>query len=231
MSSANTLEKEKTTEKNTGTANLVIIVFSVVFIILSALMIFVKEITTEYLCYGVCAAGVIAGIAMIIRYFMTDAFKNVNAYGFSLGVLFIILSICGLLRVSMMAAAIITILGVILLLSGVIILQHSLDLRRLKDVLWIPVIIISVLVLGCSVAVIIQAFAEKIPYENVVWWMILVVAVLNLIINIYTTVKVSLFTKKERKTVEELESTDSEEDKTKEQEETVEEESVIDGEV
>jgi len=187
-------------EKNgSGISNLLVLIMSAVFVLMASLMIFVSGVRVEYLCYAVCAAAVIAGIVMIVRYFMTDAYRNMNAYGFSFGTLLTILGICGFLKAQAMVAALITILGIILLLSGIIVLQHSLDLHRMNDVACIPVMIIAILILGCAVVIILQPMADKFGYDSYVWWMLLVSGALSFLINIYTLIRVKLFKKKEIK--------------------------------
>jgi len=190
-------------KKQTGLTNLVVIIMSVLFAGMSALMIFVEGIAIEYLIYTVCAAAVIVGIVMIVRYFTADAYKNVNAYGFSVGTLLVILGICGLLRVNDMAGAFLVILGIVLLLAGIIMLQHALDLYRMKDVLRIPTMILAVLVLACAIMSILQPFDTMIDYSMAIWWMILVSSGVSFIVNIYTLIKVKLFSKKEKKAEEE----------------------------
>ena len=184
-------------KKESGLTNLIVIIMSIIFAGMSALMIFVDGVAIEYLIYAICAAAVIVGIVMIVRYFTKDAYKNVNAYGFSIGTLFVILGICGLLRVNAMAGAVLVILGIVLLLAGIIMLQHSLDLYRMGDVLRIPTLILAVAVLVCAIMAILQPFQNVIDYSVVIWWMILVSGGISFIINIYTLIKVKLYEKKE----------------------------------
>lgn len=189
----------KTKEKELGVTNILIIVMTLVFIAMSAVMIFLDGIKVVYLCYSMCVAGIVTGIIMIVRYFVTDAYRNVKAYGFSLGTLLVILSLCGILKANQMAEAFLIILGMILLLAGIFVLQHSLDLRRLNDILWIPALIVASLILICSVVVILQPMEDRFRYDVYVWWVFLFSAALSLLINIYTMIKVSLYKRKEEK--------------------------------
>ena len=182
-----------------GITNILVIILSLVFVGMSALMLFVEGVDITYLCYAICSAAIVAGIYLIVRYFLTDAYRNVNAYGFSLGTLLVILGVCGMVRAAQMAGAFIVILGIILLLSGIIVLQHSLDLRRMEDVVWIFIAVISAIILICSIMVIIEPLPDKIPYGIAVWWMMLIAGSIGVIINIYTMVRVSLYNRKEKK--------------------------------
>lgn len=185
-------------KKQNSLTNISVILVSLAFIGMSALMIFVEGTKTIFLCFAICAVAIIAGIVLIVRYFMTDAYQNVNAYGFSFGTLLIILGICGMVKAEQMAAAFIVILGIILLLLGVMVLQYSLDLRRMKDVIWAFSLVVSILILICSIMVIVQPFADKIDYGTIAWWMILCSGGVGVLANLYTMIKVTLFNKKEK---------------------------------
>lgn len=202
MSTEKEVNLEKTNKQNVGLANIIVIIMSVVFVAMAALRLFVEGIETTYLCYAFCAAAIIVGIYMIVKYFMTDAYKNMNAYGFSIGTLLVILGICGMIRAAKMAEAFILILGIVLLLSGIIILQHALDLRRMADVMWTVALIIASLILICSIMVIIEPFEASIPYDVVVWWMLLAAGGLGIIINVYTMIRIKLFERKAQKNID-----------------------------
>jgi len=183
-------------KKQIGLTNILVLVLSMVFTAIAAVMLFVGKFELVYLIYGVCAAAIISGIYMIIKYFNTDAFKNSNEYGFSVGTLIVIVCVCGLIKAKEIASASIIILGLFLLLAGVVVLQYSMDLHRIKAFISSVVLLIAVLILICSVMVILQPLKDKIPYDRVSWWMVLVSGALSLIIDIYTMIRIRLFNKK-----------------------------------
>ena len=199
----NTPVKENGEQKST--TNLLVILMALIFIALSALMLFMPEanIMPEYLIYVVGGVIIITGIVLIVRYFITDAYKNMNEYGFSAGTLCVILGVCVLLRAAVIAGVIDLILGTSVLLMGVIMLQHSLDLKRMGDAVWGLVIVLAVLAIISGVSLILKPAPEKIEYSSFVWWVVLIVSAIGLIVNIYTMIRVAIYKHKEKKKAEE----------------------------
>ncbi|MBO4898745.1 MAG: DUF308 domain-containing protein [Lachnospiraceae bacterium] len=184
-----------------STTNLLVILMAVIFIALSALMLFMPEanIKPEYIIYVVGGVVIIIGIVLIVRYFITDAYKNMNEYGFSAGTLCVILGICVLLRAAVIAGVIDLFLGTAVLLMGVIMLQHSLDIKRMGDAMWGLVIVLAVLSIICGVGLILKPAPEKIEYSSFTWWVVLVVSAIGLIVNLYTMIRIALYKRKENK--------------------------------
>ena len=193
-----------TEKKDTRMTNLLVILTAVVFAAIAAVVLFVPglELKPEYLGYLIGAALVIVGIVFIVRYFVTDAYKNMNAYGFSAGTLLVILGICALLRADAIGIAFDLVLGIAVLLMGIIILQHSLDLKRMSDFMWIVALISSLLAVACGVIMILKPSPEKIDYAKYNWWAVLISSGLGFIFNIYTLIRVAIFNKHEKKTAE-----------------------------
>ena len=209
----NTNETEITKEKKDpkNMTNLVVILMALVFIGLAAIMLFVPdiELKPEYLCYVVGAAVVIAGIVQIVRYFITDAYKNMNEYGFSIGTLCVILGICILLRASVIGGVIDLFLGCFVLLMGVVMLQHSLDLRRMADATWGLVIVLAALSMLCGVGLILKPSPDKIAYASYIWWIVLIVSAVGFLVNIYTMIRLAVYKHKENKKPEITTPTDT----------------------
>jgi uncharacterized membrane protein HdeD (DUF308 family) len=147
-------------------------------------------------------AVIIVGIVQIVRYFVNDAYRNMNEYGFSIGTLMIILGICVLLRAEVISGVIDLVLGVVVLLMGIIMLQHSLDLKRMNDAVWGLVIVIAALVIACGVVLILKPSPLQISYEVLIWWIVLISSALGLIVNLYTMIRIALYTHKEKKQAE-----------------------------
>lgn len=190
---------EQTKEKQGILGTVLVISLSVVLMIVATLLLFVPQIKILYICYFICGVAIAAGIYMIVRYFMTDAFQNVNEYGFSEGVLLVILGICGMLRAQNLAASFVTILGIALSFSGIVKLQYAMDLKRMKDFMWVVALIISAVVLIWSIFVILQPFAGKGWFETVSWYTMLADGVLGLLLLGYMALRIKFYKKKELK--------------------------------
>ncbi len=193
-----------TEKKDTRMTNLLVVLTAVLFAAIAAVVLFVPglELKPEYLGYLIGAVLVIVGIIFIVRYFVTDAYKNMNAYGFSSGTLLVILGICALLRAEAIGIVFDLVLGVSVLLMGIIILQHSLDLKRMSDFMWVVALISSLLAVACGVIMILKPSPDKIDYTKYNWWAVLISSGLGFIFNIYTLIRVAIFNRHEKKAAE-----------------------------
>lgn len=191
---------EETKEKQSSLGTWLVVGLSLVLMVVAALLLFVPQIKLIYICYFMCAVTMIAGIYMIVRYFMTDAFKNMNEYGFSIGVLVVILGVCGLLRAEKLAGSFVVILGIALVCSGIIKMQYAMDLKRMNDkVMWYILLGISIAVIAVAVFVILQPFAGAAWFEITTWYAMLIDGGLGILTVIYMAIRLRIFKKAEDK--------------------------------
>ena len=144
----------------------VVSLIAAISILVAVLILFVPQTEVKDICYFICGFVVILGIYMIVRYFMTGGYERLNEYGFSEGVLFVMLGICGLVSAERIAVSFLTALGLLLLLSGVIKLQYALDLKCMEDRAWAGFFAVTIVLLGFSVSVILNPFEDMEFYQN-----------------------------------------------------------------
>lgn len=147
-------------------STVVVSLIAAISILVAVLILFVPQIEVKDICYFICGFVVILGIYMIVRYFMTGGYERLNEYGFSEGVLFVLLGICGLVSAERIAVSFLTALGLLLLLSGVIKLQYALDLKCMEDRAWAGFFAVTIVLLGFSVSVILNPFEDMEFYQN-----------------------------------------------------------------
>ena len=69
-------------------------------------------------------------------FFLEESYKNLNQYGFSIGVFLVIIGVCTLVKNQEMAKSFQLYIGVCILLTAIIKLQNAMDLKALKDRTW-----------------------------------------------------------------------------------------------
>lgn len=166
-------------------STVIVSIMAAIFIIVSVLILFVPQIEVRDICYAVCGFVVGLGIYMIVRYFMNSGYERPNEYGFSEGVLFVLLGICGLVRVDRITLSFLTVLGIMLLLSGVIKLQYALDLKCMEDSAWVGFFAVTIVLLGCSVSVILKPFQDMKFYQNYTAYVLLIDGVVEIVNIVY----------------------------------------------
>lgn len=191
--------------KQSAFGSWIVMILSMVLMIVAALLLFVPQIKLIYMCYFMCSVTMIAGIYMIVRYFMTDAFRNMNEYGFSVGVLIVVLGVCGIIRAEKLADSFVILLGIALACSGIVKLQYALDLKRMKDnIVSYIVLAISIFVICVAVLVILQPFEGKDWFQAEIarWYVMLIDGGLGVLLFIYMAIRLKLYNKAEKKAIE-----------------------------
>ena len=192
-------EEKAAGKKNGFPGTAVVAIMSVMMMAIAAILLFVPQIQAIHICYMICAVIVILGIYMIVRYFMTDSYRNLNEYGFSLGTLLVVLGICGMIKAQNLAAVFIICIGIILLFSCIIKLQYAMDLKRISDPVWVVLVIVTIALTCCSIAVLLNPFSDASLYHQFTYYVLLVDSMLSLLVILYLMIRLKIYQKKEIK--------------------------------
>lgn len=198
--------KENKNENKEFSGTFLILFSAVINILLGMVMLFVKQIDLKTLCYIFITLLIVGGIGLIIRYLMTESYKNINQYGLSVGVLCVILGMCALVRVDKLSAYFMICLGIWLLISGIIKLQYALDLKALRDKTWFVLLIISAIISICAILIIINPFTEKIYHTYLTYILLIVDGSISLLSTAYLSLRLKKYQKLSEKRKEEQES-------------------------
>lgn len=134
---------------------------SLVYLLLGVLLIVIPDLQMEYVCYGISVVLVIIGIIVIVKYFLEESYKNLNQYGFSIGVFLVIIGVCTLVKNQEMAKSFQLYIGVCILLTAIIKLQNAMDLKALKDRTWGVICVVSLVIVVCAVLIIMNPFSNR----------------------------------------------------------------------
>lgn len=183
-------------EKKQTLFNAVILsTMAAIFIIVAVLVLFVPQVEIKDICFFICDFIVILGIFTIARYFMSGGYKKFNEYGFSEGVLFLLLGICGLVCAERIADFFLTALGLFLLLSGVTKLQYALDLKLMNDHAWTGFFAVTVVMLGLSLTIILNPFQDEQFYQNFTCYVLLFDGIIEIINIVYLHIRTKSYQK------------------------------------
>ncbi|MBO6055109.1 MAG: DUF308 domain-containing protein [Oscillospiraceae bacterium] len=164
------------------------ILLALISILLGILLLFVPQISISVLCYFFCGGMIAIGIGMIVAFFVSDAYKLLHNYFFSIGVLIIILGCCGLIRNSELCERFTFFLGVTALVLSVFILQNTIQMRVLNNPLWIADLILAVpsIIAAILVLVDLKPLLKWIP--TFPYWALLISSILSLVSLLLTTI-------------------------------------------
>lgn len=121
------------------------------FILVGGVMLFVDGIKEVYLIYMISAILIALGIGLIVKYFVTEAYRSMHDYGFSGGALIVILGGSALARAGQLAAQIAVFVGLLVLAVAVVMLQQAMQLHIMRKKVWAVVLAISLVTLLAAV--------------------------------------------------------------------------------
>ena len=112
------------------------VVISMVTFLLGILLQFVQGMEGKSLCYLIYGTLAIVGMMEIFKYFVSKAYRRLDDYSFSIGVMALILAIVGIIRIDVIVPIVQTLLIFPCLGIGLILFQFSIQLSVLHKPYW-----------------------------------------------------------------------------------------------
>ena len=142
--------KTEKKQKGIGLGTGMIIGIAIIYILFGLAIEFVPQFKEIYIIYIAGAIFVVFGIIMIVKYFLTGSYRDIGKYGFSAGVLCVLIGAMLLVRTSEIAAYFSLFLGICILLTAVIKLQNAVDLKSIHDARMVYLFADCTGISGCS---------------------------------------------------------------------------------
>ena len=177
---------------------------AVLFIAVSAVVLFVKSVSELYLTYMVSAILIAFGIGLIVKYFVTEAYRSLHDYGFSGGALVVILGACGLAHAEQVCAQMAFFVCLLVMAVAMVQLQQALQLHIMGQRTWSGVLAISLLTLFAAVLLLFDIGSVTGRVRSFAYWVLLVAGVLTLICMVISGIGVRLFPHEEKKELERM---------------------------
>lgn len=172
------------------------IILSSLCILVGALLLFVPEIQVRLLCYVFCIGLIVTGVVQVARFFLSEAYNNLSDYSFASGILFLILGICGLLRIGDLEGSFELYLGFAALVIGTVILQEMVQLRILGNWFWILLLIFNVVILAGAVLIIVNAQQVLRLIPGFTYWVLFIGGIASLLSLLITAIVLHIHRKR-----------------------------------
>lgn len=121
---------------------------AIMMLVLGIVMIVFPGAIMDFVCYMFAAAFVVAGLVKLIIFFKMDLKEAIFTNDFSTGVILIVLGLIFATKANVIESIIPMIMGLVILVNGIIKLQHAFNLKRIKSSSATFVFIISLLCIG-----------------------------------------------------------------------------------
>ena len=178
------MSKEKK-QKGIGIGTGMILGIAIIYILFGLAMIFVPQFKEIYIIYIAGAIFVIFGIVMIVKYFLTGSYRDIGKYGFSAGVLCVLIGVLMLVRTNEIAACFSLFLGICILLTAIIKLQNAVDLKSMHNKGWFVFLLIALVFLAAAILIVLNPGGKVSQYKDVIYYILIADGVISIISPIY----------------------------------------------
>lgn len=156
-----------------GSGTVLVYAVAVLYVVLGLAFLLIPQLEVMHLCYLFAICLILIGVIKIAEYFIRESYQNSAQYGFSIGVITIILGICVIVRVQQFVSVFHIFLGIGILLTAVVKLQHALDLRALRVGGYLWVLVVAVVMILAASIVLFDPFSDE-DLKNRITYMIMV---------------------------------------------------------
>lgn len=163
------------------------------FILVGSIMLFVDGVQEQYLVYMVSALLIALGIGLIVKYFVTEAYRSMHDYSFSGGALIVILGGSALARAKELTGQISVLAGLLVLAVAVVMLQQALQMHIMRKSVWPVVLTIAVVTLLAAVVLLFDLRFLTGNIEKIAYWILLIAGILTLLCMVISAIGVKLF--------------------------------------
>ncbi len=177
----------------------VVIAISIIYILIGLLLLLVPGANLVYLFYAIAAILLIFGIALIVRYLISQAYHNIGNYSFSVGISCILVGICVLIRASVLSAYLPLFLGICILFGAMIKLQNATDLHCVESKAWIVFLILAFAFVAAAFMIILNPFTWLDKYPDAIYYILIADGAVGIVGTCYVGVSIRLFFKHERR--------------------------------
>lgn len=198
------MPQDQLTQTTGWLGTIFLVTVAALFILVGSVMLFVDGIKDLYLIYMISALLIALGIGLIVKYFVTEAYRSMHDYGFSGGAFIVILGGCALARAGQLTAQIAAFVGLLVLAVAVVMLQQAMQLHIMRKKVWIVVLAISLVTLLSAVLLLfdIQSVTGKV--DGFAYWVLLIAGVLALLCLLISGIGVRIFQHQEREEMQRM---------------------------
>lgn len=191
--SKNTNEKQM--DRRQPNATMIVITTACIFIMMGLLLLFVPQIQMITIAYIFSSVAIVLGIIMIVKYFLTEAYHNMNQYGFSAGSLFVIVGVCAMVKAETVSEYFLLCMGILILVSAIVKLQNALDLKALDYGIWTVFLGIAAVILVSAIIIILNPFSKAGDLEHFTYIILVADGALSLLSTLFLTFQVRKYKK------------------------------------
>lgn len=136
----------------------IVIVLSVLYIVLGLFLVFLPNTSMMAICVALAGISIICGLIKMISYFMKDPYHLAFQFDLALGIFMLIVGVLLLMHPMDLLILLPIVVGIGAIIEGVFKLQTSIDAKRFGIHYWWVLLLLCVVSIGCGVVLLMNPF-------------------------------------------------------------------------
>ena len=137
-----------------------ILIFSIIYVLIGIILLIVSDAPMIAVTYIFSVLLILSGLILAMYYIGREVTPENESYDLVAGIVSVAAGVYLLIHAKLVTPWLPAVMGVLIVLSGIITFQNALDLRRLKQILWAPVFLISLLSMGLGFLILYYPFEK-----------------------------------------------------------------------
>ncbi len=137
-----------------------ILIFSIIYVLIGIILLIVSDAPMIAVTYIFSVLLILSGLILAMYYIGREVTPENESYDLVAGIVSVAAGVYLLIHAKLVTPWLPAVMGLLIVLSGIITFQNALDLRRLKQILWAPVFLISLLSMGLGFLILYYPFEK-----------------------------------------------------------------------
>jgi len=138
-----------------------LIIMALVCVALGVILILQPKATMTTICYVLAALLILVGVVSLINYMRKDISGNMYRYDLVVGLSAILGGILVIIKVEQLTALVPVVLGFLVTISGILKMQNSIDMLRLKHQTWYVAFALAIINIVYGIILLINPFSAE----------------------------------------------------------------------
>lgn len=160
------------------------IIIAVAYVVFGLSLLIKPEMSTNIICFAVGALCLIYSVATLIKYFIGDKKRYYVEPNFILPVLMLVFGLVIIFKPSVIVSILPVVVGIVMIVSGVIKLQDSFNLKKYAFAKWWTVLIFAFVSVILGVVILINPFGTGLLFTRIVGLFFTIDGLLNIVSSI-----------------------------------------------
>lgn len=167
-----------------------ILVFSMIYVLIGLILLVMSDANMLAVCYVFSGILMLTGLILVMYYIGREVTQDNESYDLVAGVVAEVAGVYLMLSARFVSPYLPTILALLVLLSGLITFQNALDMRRMKQVFWAPIFLISLISMALGFVILYYPFEKSSNEMRVIGLAMFISGGIDVVTAVWQTIRI-----------------------------------------